>query len=229
MWGRCGHLGPAVGRLHIWSNTLLWLSGNLCHLWTGSLHFSLALDPSGFKKKKQTVEAGGAFLGDCHPYFLLDILNYFVVQLSWYWLWTLDWKCEMLQTLETFWGAKQCHKWRSEEVDMTMWQAAASAHGIKLLSVYMWHRNEFHVEPCWTHVFIPRIPHCVFVNFKIWKIAEIQTLPVLMFQASEAYPVFSEVTGSLQVGCLWSSSGEWGLASRQCCIYFHSWECHIFL
>lgn len=119
MWGRCSYLGSDVGSPHIWSNTLLWLSGNLCHLWTGSLHFSLALDPSGFKKKNQPVEDGGNFLGDCYPYFLLDIFNYFVVQLSWCGLWTLDWKCEMLQNLETFWGAKQCHKWRGRHGHVT--------------------------------------------------------------------------------------------------------------
>lgn len=174
------------------------------------------------------MEAGGAFLGDCHPYFLLDILNYFVVQLSWYLLWTLDWKCEMLQTLETFWGAKQCHKWRSEEVDMTMWQAAANAHGIKLL--FRLHVTQEWVS-CWTVLnscFYPQDTSLCVCEFQNLKNSRNPNTASPNVSSKWSVPcVTSVVSGSLQA-CLWSSSGEWRLASRQCCIYFHSWESHIF-
>lgn len=172
------------------------------------------------------MEAGGTFLGDCHPYFLLDIFNYFVVQLSWCWLWTLDWKCEMLQNLKTFWGAKQCHKWRG-------WHSHVTSNRQRT-----WDKDTFRLHvtqewvSCWTVLnscFYPQdtsLCACEFQNLKNTRNPNTASPNV---SSRWSVPcVTSVVSGSQEVACLWSSSGEWRLASRQCCIYFHSWECHIF-
>lgn len=132
----------------------------------------------------------------------------------------------MLQNLKTFWGAKQCHKWRGWHSHVT------SDHQ------HTWDKDTFRLHvtqervSCWTVLnscFYPQdtsLCACEFQNLKNTRNPNTASPNV---SSKWSVPcVTSVVSGSLQVACLWPSSGEWRLASRQCCIYFHSWECHIF-